>query len=139
MRRELALCLALYAPHLAEEALTGMHDDPIVVSVMAPLASLPPRHAAYLVFQVMLGLALAMTLLFSLGGPARLALMGALGAALLAEAHHAVRAVAAGAYNPGLVTSLPMPLVGAVVVARVARAWPGRVGSSTLFGDRSRS
>lgn len=30
MRRLLGLALVLYLPHLAEEALLGMHDDPII-------------------------------------------------------------------------------------------------------------
>ena len=64
----LALATAAYVPHLIEEALTGMHDDPLVVAALAGLAQLSTRHAAYLVFQAMFVLVLASTLAFALGG-----------------------------------------------------------------------
>ena len=121
MRRALAVCLALYVPHLAEEAMTRMHDDPLIVSAFEPLSGLSARHAAYLVFQIMLAMALGMTLLFSLGGRARLAVMAGLGVAMILEGHHALRAIRSLAYNPGLFTSLPMPFAGALVLARLAR------------------
>jgi hypothetical protein len=133
VRRDLALCFALYVPHLAEEALTRMHDDPIVVTAFEPLSGLSSRHAAYLVFQVMLVLAIGMTLVFSLGGRARLAVMVGLGLAFVAESHHALRAARGLAYNPGLFTSLPMPIVGAYVLGRVARAWPGLSATRTTL------
>ena len=52
MNRALAVASAFYLPHLLEEALTGMHDDALIVAAFAPLANLEPRHAAYLVFQL---------------------------------------------------------------------------------------
>jgi hypothetical protein len=121
VRRALAACLALYVPHLTEEAMTRMHDDPLIVSAFGPLSGLSARHAAYLVFQIMLAVALGMTLLFSLGGRSRLAVMAGLGVAMILEGHHALQAIRSFAYNPGLVTSLPMPFAGAIVLARLAR------------------
>jgi hypothetical protein len=122
MKRLLGLALALYLPHLLDEALTGMHDDPLIVAAYAPLTHLGPRHAAYLVFQVTLALGLGATFLFACGGRARLAVMGVLGLALLAEAHHAVRALGTLSYDSGLVTSLPLPFLGALVVHHVIAA-----------------
>ena len=70
MTRWLGLCLAVYAPHLLEEALTRMYDDPLIVYAFEPLSHLSTRHSTYLVFQMMLAVALGMTFLFSLGdGP----------------------------------------------------------------------
>jgi hypothetical protein len=117
--RSLLLILAVYAPHLLEEALTGMYDDPIIVAAYAPLASLSARHAAYLVFQLMLVLALGMTLLATLGHRARSVLLGALAAALLGESHHILRALVTHAYNSGLVTATPMLVVGVLLARRV--------------------
>jgi hypothetical protein len=121
VRRALAACVALYVPHLTEEAMTRMHDDPLIVSAFEPVSDLSARHAAYLVFQIMLVMALGMTLLFSLGGKPRLAVMACLGVAMILEGHHALRAIGSLAYDPGLVTSLPMPFAGALVLARLAR------------------
>jgi hypothetical protein len=122
MKRLLGLALALYLPHLLDEALTGMHDDPLIVAAYARLAHLGARHAAYLVFQVTLALGLGATFLFARGGRARLTVMGVLGLALLAEAHHAVRALSTLSYDSGLCTSLPLPFLGALVVHRVIAA-----------------
>lgn len=119
MTRWLLLVLAVYAPHLLEEALTGMSDDPIIVAAYAPLASLSARHAAYIVFQLMLVLSLVMTLLASLGHRAHWVLQGGLAVALLGESHHILRALVAHTYNSGLVTALPMLIVGVLLARRV--------------------
>jgi hypothetical protein len=116
----LGLATAAYVPHLVEEALTGMHDDPLVVAALAGLAQLSTRHASYLVFQGMFVVVLASTLAFALGGRARLGVMSLLGVALVAEGHHVVRAGLTLRYDSGLLTSLPMPLLGAHVLKRVA-------------------
>ena len=119
MTRWLALVLAVYVPHVLEEALTGMHDDPLIVAALAPLESLTARHSAYLVFQIMLLASLGLTLLFSLGDRARRLVLLGLGVALAMESHHALRALFTHAYNPGLLTSLPMPVVGFLVMRRL--------------------
>jgi hypothetical protein len=45
--RWLGLVLAVYAPHLVEEAFVGMHHDRLIVAASAPLAHLsaPARLA----------------------------------------------------------------------------------------------
>ena len=123
MNRLLALALVLYVPHLAEEALTHMHDDPLIVAAFTPFAQLSARHSAYLVFQVMLVLTLSTTLLFSLGGRAQVLVLGVVAVALVAGGHHLVRAGLSVAANSGLLTSLPMPVVGAYLLRRVVVAW----------------
>jgi hypothetical protein len=122
MTRWLVLCAAVYAPHLVEESLTRMYDDRLIVAAFQPLSGLSARHATYLVFQIMLAVALGMTLLYTLGGRARLAVMGSLALALLAESHHAIRALGSLHYDSGLVTSLPMPVAGALLGVAVLRA-----------------
>jgi hypothetical protein len=119
VKRWLGLSLAVYVPHLIEEALTGMHDDPLLAAALGLLSALSARHAAYLVFQLMFVLLLVTTLLFSLGGRAQRLVMIALGLAMLAEAHHGIRAIATLHYNSGLATSLPLPVVGALLVRRM--------------------
>jgi hypothetical protein len=124
MSRLLALCLGVYLPHLLEEALTRMYDDPIIVAAFGPLSQLPARQAAYLVFQVMLVLALAMLTLASLGGRWRDMVLLGLALALLGESHHVVRWIASHQYNSGLVTALPMPVAGALILRGVFRRAP---------------
>ena len=116
MKPSIGLCLLAYAPHLVEEHATRMHDDPLIVFALRPLSHLTQREAAYMVFQVMMLLALGMTYLWSLGGRARDAVLFAVALALLGESHHVARALASLEYNSGLVTSLPMPFIGALVL-----------------------
>jgi hypothetical protein len=121
----LAATAAVYLPHLAEEALTGMHDDAIIVWVAGVLdrsdvlASLTPRHAVYLTFQLTLALLLVATWLTSLGGRWRDLVLFALGLSLLGESHHVVRWLVTHHASSGLVTSLPMPLLGVLILRRV--------------------
>jgi len=126
MKRALGLIGAVYVPHLIDEALTGMHDDPLIVAAYTPLARLEPRHASYLVFQIMLSVALAMTFAWSRGRNAQRVVIALLGLALLAESHHVIRALVTLSYDSGLVTSLPMPFVGVLVLTRVLANGAGR-------------
>ena len=115
--------VALYLPHLAEEALTGMYDDPVIVRALSPLASLSARHSTYLVFQLTFALSLAVGFLATLGDRARLLVLGGMAVALLCEGHHLVRACLSLETNPGLLTSLPMPILGILLLRRVVRDW----------------
>ena len=119
MTRWLGLCLVLYAPHLVEEAFTRMYDDRLIVTAFEPFAQLSARHATYLVFQIMMAVALGMTFFFSLGGRPRQSVMAVLAFALICESHHVVRALFTLQYDSGLVTSLPMPVVGALLMRKV--------------------
>jgi hypothetical protein len=119
MNRLMQLCLGLYLPHLLEEGFTRMYDDPLIVFALRPLSSFSPRQAAYLVFQLMLGTSLAMTYLYGLGGRSRDAVMVVLSLTLLCESHHVLRWLASQQYNPGLLTSLPMPVLGAFILKAV--------------------
>ncbi|HVY45384.1 MAG TPA: HXXEE domain-containing protein [Minicystis sp.] len=117
MKRPLAAILAVYAPHLIEEHVARVDDEPWMATALRPFAASSPEHAAYLVFQVMLAVGLAALLAWSVGGRPRRAVVALLGLALVAEAHHLIRFVATGRYNAGLFTALPMPAIGALVLA----------------------
>jgi len=119
MKRLLFACIVVYLPHLLEEHLTHMADDPLIVFGLAPIADWPARAAAYLVFQVMLALSLVMTLAFAAGGWAQKAVLASLGLALVAESHHLVRFAITHRYASGLYTAWPMPFVGAFVLFTV--------------------
>ncbi|MGH7285023.1 MAG: HXXEE domain-containing protein [Polyangiaceae bacterium] len=121
MKRLLFASICVYVPHLAEEYFTRMYDDPIVAFALAPVESWSPRHAAYLVFQIMLVLSLAMTLAFAAGRPSQNLVMLVLAFSLVCESHHAVRWILSHHYNSGLVTSFPMPLYGLFIASNVFR------------------
>jgi hypothetical protein len=131
MIRLLGLSILVYAPHLLEEHLTRMCDDPIIVAGFRPLEDLPARRASYAVFQVMLLLGLVLAYLFALGGKARTLVMAVIALALLGESHHLVRAIWDGSYNSGLVTVLPMPIVGVLIVDALLTAAPCASRSSS--------
>jgi len=114
-----SVALAAYAPHLLEEHVSGMADEPWIRLVFEPLEQMPTPAAAYLVFQATFVLMLAMTALYALGGRARALVLFVLGLALLAESHHVVRALFTFEWNPGLLTAAPMPIVGFVLVRAV--------------------
>ena len=118
MTRSLSLALALFAAHLLEEALTGMHDDRLIVAAYAWLAPLGGRHAAYLVFQLTVLICLGAVFVYAHGIRGRRLLLAAFGLSLFAESHHAVRALATLSWNSGLVTSLPLPILGAMLLRR---------------------
>ena len=120
----MAAVLVLYLPHLADEALTGMCDDPVIVTALGPLGRLSPRHATYLVFQLTFALALVVGFVTTLGERARLLVVGGIGLALVCEGHHVARALVSLHTNSGLLTSLPMPILGVLVLRNVARDWP---------------
>jgi len=118
MKRLVATALVLEGAHLLEEALTGMHDDPIIVAAYAPFAPLGARHAAYLIFQVTFALGLLACALVALG--ARRIVAFAFGLVLLAESHHVLRAIYTHSANSGLVTSLALPVLGALLLGKLA-------------------
>jgi hypothetical protein len=107
--------ICVYAPHLLEEHLTHMADDPLIVFAVSAFQNGSARDAGYLVFQIMMMVSLTMTLLFSLGGAPRNIVMGALAFSLLAESHHLIRFLISPHYNSGLLTALPMPVVGILI------------------------
>jgi hypothetical protein len=111
----IAVVLGFYVLHLVEESLTGMSNDPLIVAAYALLAHLGGRHAAYLVFQITWALGLVMTLVYASGWRGRRLVIGVFALGLLAEAHHAMRALVQPPASPGLLTSLPLPILGALI------------------------
>jgi hypothetical protein len=127
VKRLLLVAALAQLVHLTDEALTGMHDDPIIAAAYAPLAPLGPRHAAYLVFQITFALAVIAAL-----SPPRLVHF-VLGLALVAEGHHVIRAICTHHVNSGLFTSFPLPILGALVCFITSSSpWASAASSSAL-------
>src|SRR5262245_5980328 len=55
------------------------------------------------------------------GGTAKLVVLALFGLFGISEAHHVIEALAAGGYDPGVVTSIPYAAVGCLMVAEVWR------------------
>jgi hypothetical protein len=115
MKRLIFAAIYVYAPHLFEEHFTGMADDPLIVFAFSHFQNENARHASYAVFQIMMMVTLVSTLLFSLGGAPKKFVMAVLAFSLLAESHHVVRFLISHHYNSGLLTALPMPVVGILI------------------------
>ena len=111
--------ICVYAPHLVEENLTRIWEDPFLAPALHVVASWSPQHALYCAFKITFALFCIVTLAFSVDGLPRKIVVGAFAIALLAESHHATRFLISHHYNSGLVTSLPMPLVGVFVLFRI--------------------
>ena len=143
MKRLFLLVICVYAPHLLEEHFTRIWEDPLMAASLLPCADWSPQHALYCSFQITFALLCTMTLAFSFDGRPRNVVMAAFAVALLAESHHAIRFLISHHYNSGLVTSLPMPLVGALIAFTFFRTKEKRSCSTTSFSrwesDESRS
>jgi hypothetical protein len=65
------------------------------------------------------------------GTGSRLAVLSILGLFSIGEGHHLLRVLASGAYNPGVVTSLPFAVLGALLVSAVWREYQETRQSAT--------
>jgi hypothetical protein len=119
MKRLLFAAICVYAPHLLEEYLTRMWDDPLLAPALHLFAGWSVDHAVYCMFQVMFALLCITVLAFSYAGRPRNLVMTAFAVALLAESHHAIRFLISHQYNSGLVTSFAMPIVGALIFRKL--------------------
>jgi hypothetical protein len=125
VKRLLRVAALFQLVHLADEALSGMHDDPIIAAAYDLVAPLGPRHAAYLVFQITFALAVIAAL-----SPPRLVHFVS-GLALVAEGHHTIRAICMHHANSGLFTSLPLPILGALLCFTTSSSpWASAASSS---------
>ncbi|HEY1957280.1 MAG TPA: hypothetical protein VGH28_16790 [Polyangiaceae bacterium] len=118
MKKLVTIAVIADLAHLVEEALTGMHDDPLIASAWARLAPLGARHAAYLVFQITFALGIVACALVALG--ARRVVLFAFGLVLLGESHHILRAIYTHSWSSGLATSFALPLLGALLMKEIA-------------------
>ncbi len=106
------LSILLFIAHGLEEIYTGFynldHWDEWIFGLL-PFTS--THQAMFVTFQVMLWLAL-IAFLFSLYGERmRFYLLGFVGVIYIFELHHPVKALLAGGYYPGLITSLVFPVI----------------------------
>mgnify|MGYP001583543906 CR=1 FL=1 len=105
--------IPLFIVHGLEEIFSGFYIiDSHVNFMFGYLVTLPNIQALFLLFQIMLGLMLIISYLLLLGTRWQLRLMCILGIVFVYEFHHLYKAVDVGGYYPGLITAIPLYIVG---------------------------
>jgi hypothetical protein len=106
------LSIPLFIAHGIEEYLTGFYNldqwDEWIFGLL-PFASI--HQAMFATFQAMLWLLLIVALLLLTSERMRLYVLALAGFIYLFELHHPIKAILAGGYYPGLMTSLLFPVV----------------------------
>ncbi len=107
-----ALSIPLFIAHGIEEILTGFYAvDAWDAYLFQPFAQLPLHGVMFVTFQLMLWLLLVVFLVLLLGEKWRFRLLAVIGVVYIFELHHPIKALLAGGYYPGLITSLLFPIL----------------------------
>ena len=107
-----ALSIPLFIVHGIEEILTGFYAvDAWDQFLFTPFATLSPHGVMFVTFQLMFWLLLVVSLVLLSGEHWRLRMLGIIGLVYVFELHHPIKAILAGGYYPGLITSLFFPVL----------------------------
>ncbi|NBV76566.1 HXXEE domain-containing protein [bacterium] len=107
-----ALSIPFFIAHGIEEIFTGFYEmDAWDAYLFQPFAQLSLHGVMFVTFQLMFWLLLLVSLVLLLGERWRFYLLGVIGVVYIFELHHIVKAVLAGGYYPGLITSLAFPVI----------------------------
>lgn len=107
------LSVLLFIVHGVEEIIMGFANiDSHVAFLFGSLVALPMLQALFILFQILIWLLLAVTYLLLRGEKWQLWAMIVVGIVFLYELHHLYKAVEVGGYYPGLITVLPLYIVG---------------------------
>ena len=113
LKKLVFLSTLLLILHGIEEIFTGFYDvDPISTFVFKPFLAMGLYQATFLVFQIMLWLALILLSVLIIGGKWRLIVLTIPGFFLIFEIQHVIEALVRGSYYPGLITALFLPILG---------------------------
>jgi len=105
--------IPIFIVHGVEEYVTGFYNvDSHANFLFGYFYTLPTPQATFLLFQVMLWLALVISALLISGEKWRLRLMVVPGLIYIYELHHFWKAIEIGGYYPGVLTALAFPIVG---------------------------
>ena len=108
------LSIPLFVAHGLEEIFTGFYniDSSQVDFWLGNLNSLPTPQATFILFQIMIWLMLVVGYLLLLGPKWQLRLMFIPGIIFVYELHHLYYAIDVGGYYPGLITAIPLYIIG---------------------------
>ena len=107
------LSIALFIAHGTEEIWNGFYNiDSHSKFLFNALNLLPTPQATFTLFQIMLWLLLIVSYLLILGPKWQLRLMVIPGLIFIYELHHLYKAISVGGYYPGLITAIPLYIIG---------------------------
>jgi len=113
LKNIVALSIPLFISHGLEEIVTGFyHVDSHSLFVFHYLNSLPAPQAVFVLFQIMLWLTLLIAYALILGPQWHIRLLTILGIGFIYELHHLYKAFVVGGYYPGIITAIPLYIVG---------------------------
>lgn len=118
---------AVGAIHMGEQLATGIEEFHMLRDGVSGWWTLFPSAMADQASVVLITL-IFLTVSFllyglMLGGRAALLVLSAFGLLGVGEVHHWFEAIAEGAYDPGLITSVPFAWLGALILIEVVREW----------------
>ena len=119
------LITAIGAAHMGEQLLTSIEEFYMLrAGVMDFIGLFPPAYADHGgVILITFTFLLVSTIFYLLmcGGRTALYVVGCFGLFGVTELHHVIEAVASGAYDPGVITSVFYAFLGALIVREVWR------------------
>ena len=107
-----AISIPLFIAHGVEEIMTGFYSvDAWDAYLFQPFAQLSLHGVMFVTFQLMLWLLLIVSLALLSGDRWRFRMLAVIGVVYVFELHHVFKAILAGGYYPGLITSLAFPVI----------------------------
>jgi hypothetical protein len=107
-----ALSIPFFIAHGIEEILTGFYVvDAWDAYLFQPFAQLSLHGVMFVTFQLMFWLLLVISFVLLLSEQWRFRMLAVIGIVYIFELHHPIKALLAGGYYPGLVTSLAFPVL----------------------------
>jgi|SRR3989338_5580036 len=107
------ISIPLFIAHGLEEIFTGFYNmDSQIGFWFGNLNYLPTSRATFILFQIMIWFMLIIGYLLLLGPKWQLRLMFIPGIIFIYEFHHLYKAISIGDYYPGLITAIPLYIVG---------------------------
>ncbi len=118
------LSIPLFILHGIEEYRTGFYsDNKLYQFVFQPFLEMSWHQVMFATFQVMLWLLLIVSFLLVASERWRLRLMVVLGLVYVFELHHIWKAVVSWSYYPGLITAIPLIIVGFFFWKELLQNW----------------
>lgn len=113
LKNLLLISIVLFIAHGVEEIYAGLwNGDSHVAFIFRPLMALPTAEGLFIVMQIMLWLLLVIGFMLLQGFKWQRRVMFILGIAFIYELHHLYKVINVGGYYPGIVTAIPLYIVG---------------------------
>lgn len=134
LRNIFGLSIPLFIAHGIEEIATGFYEmDAWDAYLFQPFAELSLHGVMFVTFQLMFWLMLLVSLALLWGDRWRFYMLAIIGVVYVFELHHFAKAIIAGGYYPGLITSLLFPVIAFFFWKEWLEAYRKRRKGSTLL------